>query len=97
MVIPMEWIYGLATAFVTLSGAIWAYIRKQHEAIITRVDNQAKRLEGKLDKCEERHLARDIQQLELAEKVGKLSGMDEMTRRVESITQELIKELKKDE
>lgn len=97
MVIPMEWIYGLATAFVTLSGAIWAYIRKQHEAIITRVDNQAKRLEGKLDKCEERHLARDIQQLELAEKVGRLSGVEEMTKRVESITQELVKELKKNE
>lgn len=94
MVIPMEWIYGIATAIVTLSGAIWAYIRKQHEAIITRVDNQAKRLEGKLDKCEERHLERDKQTLELAQKVGELSGMEDMTKRVEKITQDLIKELK---
>ena len=97
MEIPNEWIVGIAGAFVALCGAIWGYIKSQHKTIITRMDNQATRVEGKLDKCEERHVERDKESLLIAERLGRLEGAEDVAKRIENATRELIKEVRKDD
>ena len=94
MEIPTEWIVGLGGTCITMGGAIWAYIKSQHKGLILRMDNQANRLEQKLDKCEERHLDRDQQTFDLAEKVGRLSGVNEVVDRLERVVKDALHEVK---
>lgn len=94
MEIPTEWIVGLAGFLSVTGGAIWAYIKSQHTAIITRVDNQAERLEGKLDECEKRHLERDKTYHDLTMQVGELKGMNQAASEFKQVVVEAMQEVK---
>lgn len=97
MEIPIEWIGAAITfLFVTIGGGAWKYFTGQNKALVARMDNQAERLESKLDKCEERHLERDEHMLDLTAKVGRLEGMEAMTQRIESVVKEAIREVSND-
>lgn len=95
MEIPTEYIVGLGGTLISISAATWAYIRSQHTAIISRVDNQAERLEGKLDDCEKRHLERDKTHFDLAIKVGELKGVNEVASEFKQVVVDAMHEVKK--
>lgn len=89
MEIPTEWILGAAGAVATAIGALW-------KLLVKRMDNQTTRVEAKLDKCEERHIERDKETVDISYRLGKLEGTESTTKRIENMLDRVIKEIKDD-